>query len=252
MADEELFDEDEFEDEEEGDDFEEFDEDFEAAGPGEIKVKTVSGMDSFCVVWSFFATLGALCILSYVMLYEVYDMRLGGIFPEKEKPPMQSSIPVLAFGRDPSISDTYNYVVLDRGRASGLEPGMVIYIANPAAGSPANSDADAWVKVIVTDECDDSICRADIVGVMPQGPYKGDAIKIAMPTEPLPAGPARFNDWSKISAIEEATEQLPLLLGADESGASSLKANTAPWDKQEIIKFVEEKYGKHTRVSPQK
>lgn len=275
--DEELFDEEEFEDEAAEDDFEEFDEDFEAAGAGEVKIKTVSGMDTFCVVWSFFATVGALVIVSYFLLYEIYDLRMGGIFPEKDKPAMDSSIPVLDFGRDPKISDTYNYAILGRGRIHGIEPGMIVYIADPSAGTAAQSAESAWVVMVVTDECEASICRANIIriktnridsgSILPRpsevnagdinadpvlrgsgSSSAGDGAISVVPPAGGAAAARRFNDWSQIDVATEATNSMPLLIEA--AAENRLRANTAPWEQQVYIRTVEEKYAEHKRKTP--
>lgn len=248
MADEDYLD-DELAEEE--DDFEEFDEDFEAAGAQEAKIKCVSGMDTFAVVWSFFATLIALCILSWVILYEVYDDRIGGILPQREKPLPQNKIRVISFGRDTDVSDQYNYAILNIGKASGVVPGTVIWFGDPGAGSTPRAAGDVWVKMIVSEDCEADICKAMIVDVRTPVMTGGESENVSVAAPNLER---HADQWDQIDNRTEAVKNLPLLLmlspggGEAEIGKSSAFAAMAPWDSQEIIKTVETKFANHIRV----
>ncbi|MGE3854633.1 MAG: hypothetical protein AB7K09_23070 [Planctomycetota bacterium] len=244
---------DDFEEQEDDGDFEEFDEDFEAAGAAEQKVKCVSGMDTFAVVWSFFATLLALCILSWVILYEVYDDRLGGIFPEREKPLPQNKIKVLSFGRDADVTDTYNYAILATGKADGVVPGTYILLGDPKAPSTPKTFEEAWVVMCVTEECDAGICKAMIINVHTMAVGADANGQITVSASDLER---RADSWEKIDNLTEAFDKLPLLLDLVQTGGGGeggdvgearVRCATASWNNQVLLKWVEEKFAKHTR-----
>lgn len=251
--------EDEFEEEESEDEsFEEFDEDFEAAGPGEVKIKTTSGMDTFCLGWSMFATIAAICIITYGVLYQVYDVRMG-VIAEKEIPE-PDAVRVVAWGRDSEVSDVYNYAILNGGTSNFIYPGMIFYVGSPDASGTPKDRGQALVTLVVSEECDATICKAYIMEIKTQPGAAGSAPISAEGGAPAPAAappdntPAKANDWGRILSLTEAAERLPLLLGiaageGGESGQSTLKCSMAPWgrDQQPYLAGIEEDMGKHIR-----
>ncbi len=223
LFDDELEDEDEddaeyeyedFDDDEDGggdEGFEEFEDDFAAGGPSEVKVKTVPGMDAFALGWTFFATLAAICVGTWFILYEIYDWRAFDILPEKERPEYARDIGVIGLGRDDAISDTVNYVVLDRGTNHDLIPGTMLEITSDRY--------DATIEAIVSDEALGNVSKAWITGI-----EVGDEVQLVA------------TDFESSQDAAEAIRNIWLMGG--EPGAEELdfSASAVSWTAQEITR----------------
>ncbi len=233
------------------DDEEEYEEDYEATG-ADVKIRTSLGMDAFAMIFSFFAALAASLLIAYFVLWGVYDLRIGGVMPQKIKPEDSWKYTVIGFGCDKKLSRVYNYAIIDGGRENGLEPGLVLYIGNKdAALSNENlaMEFGEWgICLVVTEDINDSICRADVIRVKPpKKPGLSSAIKLVGSSSGSDAISQR---WETQATFTDLSENLNWLLEDD----PKLKARVAKWtDKyQWIVKYVEYNFSKMERKVPEK
>ncbi len=241
-----------YDDEEEFDEEydDEYEEDFETTG-AEIKIRTALGMDAFAMIFSFFAIIAACVLIARFLLWEVYDLRVGGIMPKKIKPPINQKFKIVEFGCDEKLSHTYNYAIIDAGRAQGLEPGLVLYIGNKEVANvddmkamEATGTSDWGVCLVVTEEIEDNICRADIVRIKPPkkvGLFSAIRINETQGTD------SQSNRWETLATLKSLTDNLNWL-----NRSEPIKATVASWNKnyQWIVKYVEETYSEMERKEP--
>ena len=207
-----------------------YDEDFDAVSV-EPQVKTAIGIDGFAIIFSFVVLLAATFLLARYTLLENYDQSFLGVIPPKEKPDTNQTFEVVNFGMDKSISDVYNYAILDGGANKGLEKGMILYMGDKGVAKKKEdaSGNNKWGICFVVSEVYETTSRANIVRVMT---YKKTELANAVRsiegsgTE----SDSKTNEWLSLASLNDSMKNLNWILKDETISADMKKVRIAPWD----------------------
>ncbi len=222
-----------------------YDEDFDAVS-AEPEIKTAIGIDGFAIIFSFVLLLIASFLLVRYSLYEVYDENFLGLIPPKEKPELNQSFKVVSFGCDKSLSDVYNYAIIDGGTNNDLEPGFVLYMGSNIVTQDKEQESgggDWGICMVVTDDISAEYCRADIVKI--RAPKK-DKIENSVRTVAGTGSDSETGNWLSLSTLTSLMQNLNWILTDDNILAEQKKVKIASWDvnNQWIVAMMESKYSK--------
>ena len=223
---------DEYEDEEYEDEYYDrrYDEDFDAVSV-EPQIKTAIGIDGFAIIFSFVILLIASFLLARYSLYEVYDESFLGVIPPKEIPELNQKFDVISFGCDKSISDVYNWALIDAGANKGIERGFVLYMGNKVVALDKESESGAgdWGICMVVTHVDELTCRADIVRIRAA---KKNSIANAARTADGIGTDSKTGEWTSLATLTSLMKNLNWILTDESIVADLKKVRIASWNEQ--------------------